>query len=79
MKNKKPIYTGMPLSSKLDAHLKEIDRSAAEMLSQLVESMAAREGITEALKAEDRMEWVRRMNALRSAAEEVVLKALIYC
>lgn len=39
----------------------------------------AREGITEALKAEDQMEWVRRMNALRSAAEEVVPKALIYC
>lgn len=41
-------------------------------------SSYARLGITETLKAEDQMEWVRRMNAIRSAAEEVVLHDLIY-
>ena len=78
LKSKKPIYTGMLLSGKLNAHLEEIDRSASEMFSQLVEQMAKREGITETLKTENQMEWVRRMNALRHAAEEVVLNNLIY-
>ena len=77
-KNREGIYTGMLFSGKLNEHLEEIDRSATEMLSRLVESMAKREGVTEQLKAEDQMEWVRRMNAIRSAAEEVVLSDLIY-
>lgn len=69
----------MLLNGKLNAHLEEIDQSAAEMFAELVEDMAKREGVTETLKAENQMEWVRRMNALRSAAEEVVLHDLIYC
>ena len=73
------IYTGLLLSGELNAHLEETDRAATEMLSRIVESMAKREGITETLKASDQMEWVRRMNAIRSAAEEVVLNDLIYC
>ena len=72
------IYTGMLLSGELNAHLEETDRAANEMLSRIIESMAEREGITETLKAEDQMEWVRRMNAIRSAADEVVLYDLIY-
>jgi len=77
-KNRSGIYTGMLLSGELNAHLQETERAATEMLSRLVESMAKREGVTEQLKAEDQMEWVRRMNAIRSAAEEVVLSDLIY-
>lgn len=73
------IYTGILLSRRLNAHLEEIDRSATEMLSQLIDSMAKHEGIAEALKAENQMGWVRRMNAIRSAAEEIVLSDLIYC
>ena len=68
----------MLLSGRLNAHLEEIDRSATEMCSQLVDTMSRREGITEALKAENQIEWVCRMNALRSTAEEVVLNDLIY-
>ena len=79
LRNKKPLYTGMLLSGKLNAHLEEIDKSASEMFAKLVEDMAKRESVTEMLKAENQMEWVRRMNALRSAAEEVVLHDLIYC
>ena len=79
LKSKDGIYTGLLLSGELNAHLEETDRSAEKMLFQLVETMTEREGITEALKAEDQMEWVRRMNAIRSAAEEVVLHDLIYC
>ena len=73
-----PIYTGLLLSGKLKDHLEEIDRSASEMVDRLVEEMARREGITEALKAEDQMEWVRRMNRVRNAVEEIVLAEVIY-
>ena len=73
-----PIYTGLLLSGKLKDHLEEIDWSASEMVDRLVEEMARREGITEALKAKNQMEWVRRMNGIKSAAEEVVLMELIY-
>ena len=43
----------------------------------LVKQMAEREGVTEALKAADQMEWVRRMNSIRSRAEELVMRELI--
>lgn len=78
LKSKDGIYTGLLLSGELNVHLEEIDRAANEMFSHIIESMAEHEGITETLKAEDQMEWVRRMNAIRSAAEEVVLHDLIY-
>ena len=78
LKSKDGIYTGLLLSGELNAHLEETDRSANEMLARIIESMAEYEGITETLKAENQMEWVRRMNAIRSAAEEVVLHDLIY-
>ena len=72
-----PIYTGLLLSGKLKDHLEEIDRSALEMIDRLVEEMARKEGITETLKEKNQMEWVRRMNGIRNAAEEVVLAELI--
>lgn len=78
-RNRDGIYTGLLLSGELNAHLEETDRSAERMYSQLVESMAKNEGVTEALKASDQMAWVRRMNSIRSRAEEVVLHDLIYC
>ena len=73
-----PIYTGLLLSGKLKGHLEEIDRSATEMADRLMVQMARREGVTEELKAENQMKWVRRMNGIRNAAEEVVLEELIY-
>ena len=71
------IYTGLLLSGKLNAHLEEIDRSANEMLDLLIKQYAVREGITEQLKAENQMEWVRRMNGLRQMAEDVIYQDLI--
>lgn len=71
------IYTGMLLSGKLNTHLEEIDRSANEMFDLLVKQYAAREGVTEELKAQDQMEWVRRMNSIREQAEETVASELI--
>ena len=65
-----PIYTGLLLSGKLNNHLEEIDRSALEMVDRLVEEMARKEGITETLKEENQMKWVRRMNGIRNAVRK---------
>ena len=71
------IYTGLLLSGKLNAHLEEIDRAANEMFDLLVKQYAAREGVAEQLKAENQIEWVRRMNGIRERAEETVIRELI--
>ena len=72
------IYTGMLLSGNLNAHLAEIDRQATDMFERLTRQMAAEQGVTEQLKAEDQLAWVGAMNNIRSAAEEVILNELIY-
>ena len=73
-----PIYTGLLLSGKLREHLEEIDRSAAEMADRLMVQMARRDGITEELKSENQMEWVRRMNCCRKTVEEIIREELIF-
>jgi len=77
--HRKGLYSGMLLSGKLWPHLTEINQAAQERVDRIVSEMAAREGVTEALKASDQMEWVRRMNNLKAAAEEIVLSELVYC
>lgn len=72
------IYTGMLVSGKLNAHLEEIDRSANEMFDLLMEQYAIREGVTEQLKAENQMEWVRRMNSIRDRVKGIICSELIY-
>ena len=72
------LYTALSIGGKLTAHLEEIDRTATKMYDRLVEQMKQREGITEELKAQHQMEWVRQMNAIRSEAETVVMGELIY-
>lgn len=76
--NKKAIYTAFLISGKLYDHAAEIDRSAEEMYEKLIRDMAEREGVTEQLKADDQMGWVRRMNSIRNRVEEVVIQELIY-
>lgn len=73
-----PVYTALLLSGKLDSHLSEIDQQATKMFSQLVQQMAEQEGITEQLKADHQMEWVRRMNNIRNQAMEIVYTELVY-
>ena len=73
------IYTGVLLTGNLDEHLKEIGDTGQEMFDRLVAQMKDAEGVTERLKAENQMEWVERMNSIRSRAEEVVLSELVYC
>ena len=72
------IFSELLLSGKLYPHLLEIDEACEGRMELLVFQMAKREGVTEALKAADQMEWVRRMNSIRSRAEEIVLHELIY-
>ena len=74
----KAIYFTLLTSCKLISHLNEIDNEANEMFDLLVKQMKERRGITEALKASDQLEWVRRMNNIRNAADEIVLNELIY-
>ena len=73
-----PIYTGLQLSGKLNAHLEAVDREAAELLDRLIRQMSAREGITEELKIRDQMAWIGAMNNIRSRAEEIVTREFIY-
>ena len=72
------LYTALFLGGKLADHLQEIDRSATQMYYQLLARLKARNGVTEQLKATDQMKWVRRMNAVRHEAAEIVTKELIY-
>lgn len=76
--NKRCLYRYLFLTVKLDAHLREIDHAANEMFAQLTKQMTAAEGVTEALKAAGRMEWVRRTNSIRSRVREIVNSELIY-
>ena len=77
--NKRVLLSGLQLSGKLNSYLADIDRQAEEMFSRLVKQLAEKEGVTEALKAENQMLWVQRINNIRSAAMEIVANDLIYC
>ena len=74
----KILYYNLLTSGKLNAHLAEIDRQAEDMFFRLVKQMAEREGVTEQLKAENQMEWVRRINNIRNRATEIVYAVIIY-
>ena len=73
------LYTNLLTTGKLDQHLAEIDNACEERMELLTCRLAEQEGVTEALKAADQMEWVRRMNSIRNRAEEIVLHELVYC
>ena len=72
------VINVMRMNGTLERYLRGIDCQAEEMLSQLVKQLAESEGITEELKAADQMEWVRRMNSIRSRAVEIVNEELIF-
>lgn len=74
----KILYYNLLTSGKLNAHLAEIDRQAEDMFFRLVKQMAEREGVTERLKAENQMEWVRQMNSIRNRVSEIVYAKIIF-
>ena len=76
--HRRVTYTNLLTSGKLNSHLAEIQQTAQRRMEQIVAQMAKNQGVTEELKASDQMEWVRRMNAIRDSAEEVIRRELIY-
>ena len=72
------LYNDLILSGTLYRHLAEVDQTCYERVDLLVRQMAKREGVTEALKASAQLEWVGRMNNIRSRAEEIVLAEVVY-
>ena len=76
--HQKGIYDGMLLNGTLNSHLEETDAQANQMLDMLIEQMKKLNGVTERMKAEDQMKWVRMMNSIKASAEETVLRDLIY-
>lgn len=76
--HRKAFYTTLLTSGKLNSHLRDVEKQAQSRMELLVRQMAAAQGITEELKARNQMEWVGRMNNIRHAAEEIVLKEFIY-
>ena len=77
-KHRRGQYIKLLMAGRLNEHLHEVDTQCYERVELLVEQMKAGAGITEELKANDQMKWVGRMNNVRSSAEEIVLKELIY-
>ena len=79
LKEHRPVlYASLLTSGTLHRHLAEIDQACNERMAIIVSDMARQEDVTEALKAADQMEWVRRMNSIRNRAEEIVLTELVY-
>ena len=73
------LLSELTLSGKLYQHLAETDHACKERVELIIRQMKGREGVTEALKAVDQIEWIRRMNSIRNRAEEIVLNELVYC
>ena len=71
-------YQYLLLIGKLNEHLNQTDQEAREQVETLMEQMTEKQGVTEELKAQDQMEWVRLMNNMKASAEEIVLKNMIY-
>ena len=68
----------MLLTGKLNEHLNQTDQEVREQVETLMKQMTEKQGVTEELKAQDQMEWVRLMNNIKASAEEIVLKNMIY-
>ena len=71
-------YNQLLLSGELGGYLAKLDKQAEEQLALTVRQMQEAEGVDEALKAADQLEWVRRMNNIRNRAEEIVYNEIVY-
>ncbi len=76
--HKRATYTTLLTSGKLNGYLADIDGQAEKMFSRLIEQTAEREGITEQLKSDNQLEWVRRINNIRNRIIEIINDDLIY-
>ena len=71
-------YQYMLLTGKLNEHLNQIDQEAREQVEMFMKQMAEKKGVTEELKVQDQMKWVRLMNNIKVSAEEIILKNTVY-
>ena len=79
LKEHHPIrYNQLLLSGELSSYLAKLDKQAEEQLALTVRQVQEAEGVTEALKAADQLEWVRRMNSIRNRAEETILREIVF-
>lgn len=79
LKEHHPIrYNQLLLSGELGSYLAKLDKQSEEQLALIIRQMQEAEGVTEALKAADQLEWVRRMNSIRNRAEEIIKSELIF-
>jgi hypothetical protein len=72
------LYERLILNGTLNKHMADAEERARTMLELLISQMAQQEGITERLKATEQMEWIRRMNSVRSRVEEIILEKVIH-
>ena len=79
LKEHHPIrYNQLLLSGELGGYLAKLDKQAEEQLALIIRQMQEAEGVDEALKAADQLEWVRRMNSIRNRAEEIILRKIVF-
>ena len=79
LKNHRPaLYQSLLIGGKLNDHLADIDEAATGRFMRLMDQIARAQGITEALKAENMLLWIQRMNAVGEQADEIVLRELVY-
>lgn len=71
-------YQHLLLTGKLNEHLNQTDQEAREQVETLMEQMTEKQGVTEELKLRNQMKWVGLMNNIKTRAEEIVLKNLVY-
>ena len=71
-------YQYLVLTGKLTEHLNQVDKEVREKVEMLMEQMVEQWGVTEELKLQDQMEWVRRMNNIQATAEEIAYKNIIF-
>ena len=77
-KHKVSLYAELLTTGKLNDYLADLNEQAEELFSRLVKQLAEKESVTEALKAENQMLWVQKMNSICNTAMEVVSNDLIY-
>ena len=76
--HKSGMYGCLLLTARLDSHLADVNEQAQERFELIEAQMRSAEGVTEDLKAQNPMEWVRRANNIRNRAQEIVLNELVY-
>ena len=78
LENRPVLYNDLLVKGKLYSYLADLNEQAEERLERMITDMKRKEGVTEALKASDQMEWVRWMNGIRNRAEEIILTEMVF-